>query len=143
MDGVTYPGHATSPEDAGQSPPPHAASLEDALSIVSSLVWRTTLRPMQARALKFLFSVDNVDRKMLLVSRTRMIATVAAGGGIRERELAAELRRAARPPPLALRHARRAAAAAPLPAATTYYLAAEPFIICPFIFIDLTTRTIY
>ena len=94
---------------------------------------------MQARALKFLFSVDNVDRKMLLVSRTRMIATVAAGGGIRERELAAELRRAARPPPLALRHARRAAAAAPLPAATTYYLAAEPFIICPFIFIDLTT----
>jgi hypothetical protein len=50
--------------------PPHTTSLEEALSLASSLVWRTTLRPMQVRTLAFLFSFNNVERKMLLMART-------------------------------------------------------------------------
>ena len=64
------PGTGYPPNDVGQLPPSHTKFLEEARSLTSLLVWHTTLRPMQVCALKFLFFLDNVERMMLLVSRT-------------------------------------------------------------------------
>jgi hypothetical protein len=56
--------------DDGGAAPIAATTLEGALAAASHHVWGVHLRPMQLRALLFLFGNDNFERKMLLVART-------------------------------------------------------------------------
>mgnify|MGYP005726043589 CR=1 FL=1 len=68
-------------------PPSSVKSLDEALAVASTCVWGLPLRPMQLRALLFLFGPANLGRKMLLVDRpgggkshvVRMIGTMLRG----------------------------------------------------------------